>query len=105
MTFLQLLILMGITAALGTVMHFLLLGLCALGKWIGMKKSLILYFLYEFILCTLYAFVTDWALDFIKIEPIQLYLLLGFFPAMLCSIVYSYHVSHKKIEKKQVCEE
>ncbi len=101
MTFVELLILMGITALLGTGMHLLMQLVCALGKWIGMKKNLVFYFLYHFVICSLFAFTTDKLIAVIKIEPDWLYLLLGFFPAVLCSIVYSYHVSHKPIDTSE----
>ncbi len=96
MTFLQILILLGITVVLGTGMHLLMQGICAVGKWIGMKKNLVLYFLYYFVICGLFAYGTDVLIPFIKIEPFWMYLLLGFLPAMLCSIIYSYHMSHRK---------
>ncbi len=94
MTFLQVLTFAGITLLLGTAMHLLMQGVCAAGKYIGMKKNLLLYFAYYFVLCTLFAYATDKALSFIKIEPFGIYILIGFLPAMLCSIIYSYHVSH-----------
>ncbi len=101
MTFVQLLILIGITALLGTGMHLMMYFIGLVGKYIGMKKNLALYFLYYFVFCGAYAFATDYFLDIIKIEPFWLYLLLGFFPAMLCSIVYSYHRSHRRLERKK----
>ncbi len=101
MTFVQLLILIGITALLGTGMHLIMYFIGLVGKYIGMKKNLALYFLYHFVLCGAYAFATDYFLDIIKIEPFWLYLLLGFFPATLCSIVYSYHRSHRRLERKK----
>jgi len=101
MSFVQVLILAGITAMLGTLMYLMLQILNGVGKWIGMKKNLILYFLYHMVFCTGFAYLTDYFYDPIKIEPLQLYLLLGFFPAMLCSIVFSYQVSHPE-EKKEM---
>lgn len=99
MSFVQILILLGITVVLGTVMHLMMQGVGAIGKYIGMKKNLAFYFLYYFVLCSLFTFGTDKLLTAIKIEPFWLYLLLGFFPAMLCSIVYSYHMSHRKADE------
>ena len=100
-SFVQILLFMGITVVLGTVMHLLMQGVGAIGKYIGMKKNLLLYILYYFVICTLYAFGTDKLLSAIKIEPFGIYLLLGFFPAMLCSIIYSYHVSHRPVEDEK----
>ena len=101
MTFLQLLTWAGIMIGLGTVMFLLLMGLNAIGKWIAMKKNLILYFLYTFVFCTAYTFGTDYFLDIIKIEPHQLFLLLGFFPALLFSIIYSYYATHQNRSKEK----
>ncbi|MBQ1965374.1 MAG: hypothetical protein II348_01715, partial [Clostridia bacterium] len=91
----QLLLFAGITALLGSVLFLLMQGLNAVGKFIAMKKNLLLYFLYNLILCTGFAWGTDKLLNIIKIEPFGIYLLLGLIPAMLCSIIYSYHVSHR----------
>ncbi|MBO5247771.1 MAG: hypothetical protein J6B54_00545 [Clostridia bacterium] len=99
MSLAEILIFGGITAGLGTVMHLLMQGVSALGKYIGMKKNLILYFAYYFAICSLFAWGSDQCLSFIKIEPFGIYLLLGFFPAMLCSIIYSYHVSHCTVDE------
>lgn len=99
MSLVQVLIFAGITVVLGTLMHLLMQIICAVGKYIGMKKNLILYFLYYFAFCSLFAFGTDKLYTPIKIEPNLLYLLLGFFPAMLCSIIYSYHASQKKVKE------
>ncbi len=101
MSFLEILTLMGIMVVLGTVMHLIMQGVCAVGKYIGMKKNLLLYFLYYLVICSLFAFGTDRLLPFLKIEPWGLYLLIGILPAMLCSIVYSYHVSRSKKESKE----
>lgn len=99
MSVVQILIFLGITVVLGTVMHLLIQGLNSIGKYIGMKKNLLLYFLYCFGACSLFAFGSDKLLSAIKIEPFGIYLLLGFFPAMLCSIIYSYHVSHRPVDE------
>ncbi|MBO5214294.1 MAG: hypothetical protein J6B86_05945 [Clostridia bacterium] len=100
-SFVQILIFMGITVVLGTVMYLLMQGVGAIGKYIGMKKNLLLYILYYFVICSLFAFGSDKLLSAIKIEPFGIYLLLGFFPAMLCSIIYSYHVSHRPVEESE----
>lgn len=99
MSLVQILLFMGITVVLGTVMHLLMQGVVAVGKYIGMKKNLLLYFLYYFVICSTFAFGTDKLLSAIKIEPFGIYLLLGFLPAMLCSIIYSYHMSHRKVNE------
>ena len=99
MPFPKILAMMGITLVLGTVLYVLLLGLNAIGKYIGMKKNLLLYALYHFAFCSLFAFGADKLLTVIKIEPFGLYLLLGVFPAVLYSIIYSYHVSHSKVSE------
>ncbi len=101
MNFVQILIFAGITVVLGTVMHLLMQGIGAVGKYIGMRKNLLLYFLYYFVICSAFAFGTDKLLSAIKIEPFGIYLLLGFLPAMLCSIIYSYHVSHRTVEESK----
>lgn len=105
MSFLQILMMMGITVVLGTGMHLIMQGVKAAGKYIGMKKNLLLYFLYYFVICGLYSYGTDLLLPAIRIEPFWMYLLLGFLPAMLCSIIYSYHMSHKKLKKKTAEEQ
>ncbi len=92
---LQILLFAGITFILGTILFLIMRGLDAVGRFIGMKKNLILYFSYNFVLCSAYAWGTDKLLDIIKIEPFGIYLLLGLFPSILCSIIYSYHVSHR----------
>ena len=94
-SFVQILLFAGISVLLGTVLFLLMRGLDAMGKFIAMKKNLLLYFLYNFILCTAFAWGTDKLLDIIKIEPFGIYLLLGLIPSLLCSIIYSYHVSHR----------
>ena len=99
MNFLEILIFMGITAGLGTVMFLIMQGVGAIGKYIGMKKNLILYFLYYIVICSAFAFGTDKLLTVITIEPFGIYLLVGFLPAMLCSIIYSYHRSHRKVNQ------
>ncbi len=98
MSFLQILLFAGITLLLGTVMFLIMQGVGAVGRYIGMKKNLIFYFLYYFVICTAYAWGTDKLLDAVKIEPNGIYLLIGFLPAMLCSIIYSYHRSHRKVK-------
>lgn len=105
MSILQILMMMGITVVLGTVLHLILQGFKAVGKYIGMKKNLVFYFLYYFVICGLYAYGSDLLLSAIRIEPFWMYLLLGFLPAMLCSIIYSYHMSHKKLQKKTAEEQ
>lgn len=87
----------GVTAVLGTILYLILSGVHLIGGKIGMKKNLALYFLYHFALSALFTWGADAALGFFKLSPpVWIYLLIGFFMALLYSVVYSYHVSHKK---------
>ena len=94
LSLLEILELAGILLALGTVMFLVLQIVGLIGKPIGLKKNLITFFLYHFILCTAFGMGTDYLLDFIHLAPHWIYLLIGFFPACLCSIIFSYDVSH-----------
>ena len=89
-------ILAGITFLLGTVMFLLLQLVGWIGGYIGFKCNLIIYFLYHFILCGGYAVGVDYLFEFIHFSPYWIYLLIGFFPAALCSVIHSYHVSHHR---------
>ena len=93
----EILVFFALMAGLGTVLHGLLLLLEWIGKHIGLYKNLIFYFLYHFAICALFSLSVDQLMPFVNIEPLLLHLLMGFFPAMLCSILQSYHASHKKI--------
>lgn len=97
----QILVYLGITVIYGTVMFFLLLGLDAIGRYIGMKHNLLLYFLYHFVFCTAFAFVTDKLYQPLMLSPYWIYLLIGFFPATMYSVIYSYHASHLKQEDEE----
>lgn len=94
MTLTQIVILVGAYIAIGTVMWLAMNLFFLLGKRIGMKKNLIFYFLYSFCFFTLFSFAVDAALPMFDIEPNEMYLLLGFFPSMLYSVIYSYERSH-----------
>ena len=93
----EILVFFALMAVLGTVLHGLLLLLEWIGKHIGLYKNLIFYFLYHFAICSLFSLGVDQLVPFVRIQPLLLHLLMGFFPAMLCSILQSYHASHKRI--------
>ena len=96
LSFTRLLILAGILLALGSVMYLILAAVGAIGKHIGLKKNLIVFFLYHFLLCAGFSIGVDLLFTFVTFSPYWIYLLLGFIPATLCSIIYSYDVSHHR---------
>ena len=93
MSFGQVMALLGLTALAGTGIFCLLLLLKLIGKWIGMYRHLILLFIYHYVICSgcsyLFVHLTGW----IDIQPSEMYALLGFIPALLYSIIYSYERS------------
>lgn len=101
MEFKEILILAGILFLLGTAMYLLLELIGAVGKLIGLKKNLIVFFLYHFIFCSGYAVGIDLLFDFVRFSPYWIYLLIGFIPAVLCAIIRSYDVSHHRNDKAE----
>ena len=87
-------LLAGVLLLLGTAMYLLLALIGFLGKWVGLKKNLIVFFFYHYIVCSVFGVGVDHLFPFIKFSPFWIYLLLGFVPAMICSIIRSYEVSH-----------
>jgi hypothetical protein len=96
MTLLQTLILLGTFVVAGSLLWLIYGSIHRIGKYIGMERNLILYFLYHFAIGAIYALVVDRILVPFRIEPNEMYLLLGFFPAMLYSVIYSYERSHNR---------
>lgn len=95
MKFLLLLKFFGLATVAGAITWIILLGLDALGGKIGITKNLIFFFLYHFVFCTALPWAQVTWLKLIDIQPNEMFLLLGFIPALLYSIVYSYERSHE----------
>ncbi|MBP3299992.1 MAG: hypothetical protein J6M34_00615 [Clostridia bacterium] len=86
----------GIGAILGTVLFVILSLLSTACKPLGLHRNLIAYFFFHFLVCSGFSIGVDYLFDFIHFSPYWVYLLLGFIPATLCSIIHSYEVSHQK---------
>ena len=86
----------GIGAILGTVLFIILSLLSIAGKPLGLHKNLIVYFFFHFAICSAFSVGVDFLFDFIGFSPYWIYVLLGFIPATLCSIIHSYEVTHAK---------
>jgi len=99
LSFTEILAVAGITFLMGTALFLILQIVGILGKPIGLKKNLITFMLYHFIVSTGFGVGADYLLDCIRFSPYWIYLLIGFIPAALCSIIFSYDVTRHRKDK------